>query len=310
MNPKLFPSVIFPKFLQPGDTIALVSTAKKVDFSIVENARKHFEHWGFRVMIGESATASFHQFAGDDKVRIKDFQNQLNNPDVKAIVCLRGGYGSVRIIDQLDFSEFVKKPKWIVGYSDVTAIQNHILKTCNIASLHAEMPLKFPKFPNTNDSLEALKNALFGTFEPLQLPPHPLNKIGSAQGELVGGNLAMLCSLLGSSSEMDTCGKILFLEDVGEYLYAIDRMMMTLKRAGKLDRLAGLAIGQFTDWQDNAIPFGKTAYEIIAEHVANYDYPVLFDIPAGHGEINKPLIFGGRYTMDVTEQSGVIFLQR
>ncbi|MDR1950615.1 MAG: LD-carboxypeptidase [Bacteroidales bacterium] len=294
--------ITLPKFLKTGDAIALVSTAKKIDFSIVENARKHFENWGVRVVVGESATASFYQFSGDDEVRANDFQTQLDNPNVKAIVCLRGGYGSVRIIDKLDFSEFVKNPKWIVGYSDITVIQNHILKNYNIASLHAEMPLKFPIFPEINESLKTLKDAFFGKFEPLQPQPNALNKTGIAKGELVGGNLAILCNLLGSSSEIDTCGKILFLEDVGEYLYAIDRMMMTLKRAKKLDQLAGLAIGQFTDLQDNEIPFGKTAYEIIAEHVANYDYPVLFDISAGHCEINKPMVFGGVYTMDVSEK--------
>jgi muramoyltetrapeptide carboxypeptidase len=295
-----------PKFLQTGDAVALVSTAKKVDISIVENARKHFENWGLGVVVGKSATASFHQFAGDDNVRTEDFQTQLNNPNVKAIVCLRGGYGSVRIIDQLDFSKFAEHPKWIVGYSDVTVIQNHVLKNYNVASLHAEMPLKFPIFPTANDSLKGLKNALFGRFQSLQLQPNSLNKTGVAKGELVGGNLAMLCSLQGSSSEIDTCGKILFLEDVGEYLYAIDRMMMTLKRAGKLDRLAGLAIGRFSDLQDNDIPFGKTVYEIIAEHVSAYDYPVLFDIPAGHCETNKPLIFGAVYTMEVSKESGIL----
>ncbi|MDR0437196.1 MAG: LD-carboxypeptidase [Bacteroidales bacterium] len=297
---------IIPKYLQPGDTIALASSAKKVDFQIVENARKHFESWGFQVIVGESAMASEHQFAGDDELRTKDFQTQLDNPNVNTIICLRGGYGSVRIIEYLDFSEFVKHPKWIVGYSDVTVIQNHILKNYNIASLHAEMPLKFPDFPNTNDSLGALKNALFGRIDPIRIQSNSLNKMGSAKGELVGGNLAILCSLLGSSSEMDTRGKILFLEDVGEYLYAIDRMMMTLKRAGKLDQLAGLAIGQFTDLKDNDIPFGKTVYEIIAEHVATYDYPVLFDVPTGHCEINKPLVFGGVYTMEITEESATL----
>jgi muramoyltetrapeptide carboxypeptidase len=180
------------------------------------------------------------------------------------------------------------------------------LKNFNIASLHAEFPLKFPEFPNTNESLDALRNAFFGEFEPFQIQPHSLNKFGTAKGELVGGNLAILCNLLGSSSEIDTHGKILFLEDIGEYLYSIDRMMMTLKRAEKLDKLAGLAIGQFTNIKDSDIPFGKNTYEIIAEHVANYDYPVIFDIPAGHCEINKSLIFGTNYTMDVSEKSAIL----
>jgi len=331
---------LLPKFLQKNDTIALVAPAKKTDISIVENARKHFENWGLQVIVGDSATASFHQFSGDDDVRTQDFQTQLDNPNIKAIICLRGGYGSVRIIDQLDFSEFVKHPKWIVGYSDVTVIQNHILKNYGIASLHAEMPLNYPPLAGVSrrdgggrvltkesllarvcnpcqsngtdvdvrasESLNALKNALFGIFEPFQLQPNPLNKLGSAKAELVGGNLAILCNLLGSVSEIDTRGKILFLEDIGEYLYAIDRMMMTLKRAGKLDKLAGLVVGQFVNLQDNEIPFGKTVYEIIAEHVAEYNYPVMFDIPCGHSEVNKTLIFNGNYTLDVSEKLAIL----
>jgi muramoyltetrapeptide carboxypeptidase len=186
-------------------------------------------------------------------------------------------------------------------------IQNHILKNYNIASLHAEMPLKFPQ-TGDNESMEAFKNALFGTFEPFNIQPHSLNRSGSAKAELVGGNLAILCNLLGSVSEIDTRGKILFLEDIGEYLYAIDRMMMTMKRAGKLDKLAGLAVGQFTNLKDSEISFGKTVYEIIAEHVADYDYPVIFDIPAGHCKINKTLVFGGIYEIDVSEKSAILKL--
>jgi len=316
---------IIPPFLQKNDTIALVCTARKIDFSLVENARKHFESWGFRVIVGESATAEYFQYSGDDALRTKDFQTQLDDPNVKAIICLRGGFGTARIVDQLDFSAFVKHPKWIVGYSDVTVIQNHILENFGIASLHGEMALKYPPLegvlrssgggihprpcgtpPPAGDSLTALKNALFGTFEPLNIQLNSLNRFGTATGELVGGNLAILCSLLGSKSEINTDGKILFLEDVGEWLYAIDRMMTTLKRAGKLDNLAGLAVGQFTHLKDDKTAFGKSAYEIIAEHVAEYDYPVVFDVPAGHCDINLPLVFGGVYTIEVSETSAKI----
>ncbi|MCL2413555.1 MAG: LD-carboxypeptidase [Bacteroidales bacterium] len=299
-----------PKFLQKNDTVALVCTARKIECSLVENARKHVESWGFQVVVGESATAEFFQYSGDDQLRTRDFQTQLDDPNVKAIICLRGGFGTARIIDNLDFSEFVKNPKWIVGYSDVTVIQNHVLKNFGIASLHAEMPLKFPKFPNINESLDALKNALFGVFEPMQIQPNELNTFGTTKAELVGGNLAILCSLLGSSSEIDTAGKILFLEDVGEWLYAIDRMMTTLKRAGKLDKLAGLAVGQFTNLKDDKTAFGKSVYEIIAERVVDYDYPVIFDVPAGHCEINMPLVFGGVYEIVVSEKQSIISLQQ
>ena len=273
---------IIPPFLQKNDTVALVCTARKIDFSLVENARKHFESWGFRVIVGESATAEYFQYSGDDALRTKDFQTQLDDPNVKAIICLRGGFGTARIVDQLDFSAFVKDPKWIVGYSDVTVIQNHILQSFGIASLHGEMALKFPEFGTDETSapawksLNALKNALFGVFGTAPTGVSTEFILSKAEGlndravraELVGGNLAILCSLLGSKSELNTDGKILFLEDVGEWLYAIDRMMTTLKRAGKLDNLAGLAVGQFTHLKDDKTAFGKSAYEIIAEHVA------------------------------------------
>ena len=255
---------IIPPFLQKNDTVALVCTARKIDFSLVENARKHFESWGFRVIVGESATAEYFQYSGDDALRTKDFQTQLDDPNVKAIICLRGGFGTARIVDQLDFSAFVKHPKWIVGYSDVTVIQNHILENFGIASLHGEMALKFPEFPNTNESLDALKNALFGVFGTAPTGVSTTLNDRAVRAELVGGNLAILCSLLGSKSELNTDGKILFLEDVGEWLYAIDRMMTTFKRAGKLDNLAGLAVGQFTHLKDDKTAFGKSAYEIIA----------------------------------------------
>jgi len=306
---------ILPKFLQKNDTVALVCTARKIDFSLVENARKHFESWGFHVIVGESATAEYFQYSGDDELRTKDFQTQLDDPNVKAIICLRGGFGTARIVDQLDFSAFVKDPKWIVGYSDVTVIQNHILENFGIASLHGEMALKFPEFGTDEtsapawDSLEALKNALFGEFGTAPAGVSTEFILSKAEGlndravraELVGGNLAILCSLLGSKSELNTNGKILFLEDVGEWLYAIDRMMTTLKRAGKLDNLAGLAVGQFTHLKDDKTAFGKSAYEIIAEHVAEYDYPVIFDVPAGHCDVNLPLVFGGIYSIEKGE---------
>jgi len=306
---------IIPPFLQKNDTVALVCTARKIDFSLVENARKHFESWGFRVIVGESATAEYFQYSGDDALRTKDFQTQLDDPNVKAIICLRGGFGTARIVDQLDFSAFVKDPKWIVGYSDVTVIQNHILQSFGIASLHGEMALKFPEFGTDETSapawksLNALKNALFGVFGTAPTGVSTEFILSKAEGlndravraELVGGNLAILCSLLGSKSELNTDGKILFLEDVGEWLYAIDRMMTTLKRAGKLDNLAGLAVGQFTHLKDDKTAFGKSAYEIIAEHVAEYNYPVIFDVPAGHCDVNLPLVFGGIYSIEKGE---------
>jgi len=225
---------------------------------------------------------------------------------VRAIVIARGGYGTVRIIDHLNFDKFIKNPKWIIGYSDVTALHSHIHQQFNIQTLHATMPLNFPADGKDNNALHSLKKALFGEVLEYTVKPHTLNRRGKASGILNGGNLSLLFALNGTPSDISTEGKILFIEDLDEYLYHIDRMMMNLKRSGKLSHLKALIVGGMTEMRDNTIPFGKEANEIIAEAVSEYDYPVLFDFPAGHIEDNRALILGGECEIKVSKELSTV----
>lgn len=295
--------MIIPKFLYKGDKIAIVAPAGKVKREVVNAAANMLESWGLQVVIGESLFDDHFQYAATDEKRLKDFQGALNNEEIKAILCARGGYGVVRIVDQLDFSKFSKHPKWIIGFSDITILHAHIHTQFGIETLHATMAAGL----EDKTSTETLRKALFGEAIAYELRSHPLSRFGSAEGIVIGGNLAILCSLIGSKSDIDTAGKILFIEDIGEYLYRLDRMMLQLKRAGKLENLVGLIVGGMTDMLDNKDPFGKTAYEIIAETVKEYDYPVCFDFPAGHQEDNRSLIFGRKAILSINESTSVNF---
>ena len=298
--------MIQPDYLKKGDTVAIVSTARKISSDQIIAAIKLLEKWGLNVVIGNTIGMEDHQFAGNDVARINDFQQMLNNPKVKAIWCARGGYGTVRLIDQLDFAEFKKRPKWIIGYSDITVLHSHI-HNLGIATLHATMPINIEK--NSKESLETLKKSLFGKNLAYEIPADEKNKSGNATGELVGGNLSVLYSLLGSKSSIKTDGKILFIEDLDEYLYHIDRMLMNLKRNGYFDNLKGLIVGGMTDMHDNEIPFGKTAEEIILDIVSEYDFPVVFNFSAGHLDDNRALILGRKVTLEVGEnKSNILFL--
>jgi muramoyltetrapeptide carboxypeptidase len=293
-------STVTPPFLKKGDKIAITCPAKKLPGPI-DSAVKLLESWGLEVILGETVTASHFQYAGTDELRKDDFQRFLDDPAIKAIIAARGGYGTVRIIDELDFSRFKAQPKWIVGFSDVTVLHSHIFETCQIQTIHGQMPLNVPD--GTKPSLESLRKALFG--EPLKydLPSHILNKPGKVSAPLIGGNLTILVMLDSSISEMDFADKVLFIEDVGEYMYAIDRMLWNLKRAGKLARLKGLIVGGFTDLKDNEISFGSSLPEMVLELVEEYDYPVCFDFPAGHIENNHALILGETVTLCVEPES-------
>ncbi len=296
------------------DKIAIVATARKVSPEEIQPTVELFRSWGLEVVYDDRLFAADNQFAGSDDLRADVLQHYLDNPDIKAIVCARGGYGTVRIIDRLDFSAFARHPKWIVGYSDVTVLHSHINKNLGISTLHATMPLNIPAnatgkpYPST----ESLKAALFGNlhgYNALQLhaPSSQLNRPGRCRGQLVGGNLSILYSLCGSASDIDTAGKILFIEDLDEYLYHIDRMMQNLKRTGKLHVLKGLLVGAMSDMHDNAIPFGKTAEEIVVEAVADYDYPVLFCQNFGHvGTENLALPLGVEVELSVDEDGAEI----
>jgi muramoyltetrapeptide carboxypeptidase len=295
-----------PQFLQRGDTVGIVALACKVDFEVLSPAIALMENdWGLKVIIGESVTAEYHQFAGTDAIRATDFQAMLDNPAIKAIFSARGGYGSSRILDKIDFSIFQKNPKWVIGFSDITAVLCHI-HTLHIESLHATMPKLFLQEGGAY-ALESLRKLLFGENLNYSINPHEMNRLGSSEGQLIGGNLAILSHLIGSKSDINYDGKILFLEDVNEYLYNIDRMMIQLNRAGRLKHLAGLIVGHFSDCQDNQVPFGKTANEIIQEAVADYDFPVCYGFPVGHEPENWALPVGRNVTLEVKTEG--VFLK-
>lgn len=284
--------MIIPEYLRQGDVVAIAAPARKISQEEVAPAVQLLEQHGFVVKFDDRLFAEDHQFAGRDAQRAAYFQELLDDPDVKAIWCARGGYGSVRIIDQLDFTRFCRKPKWMCGYSDVTVFHSHIQRNYDIATLHATMPINV----HTED-LGSVANLSFIAAlkgEPLRytVPAHPLNRPGDFEAPLTGGNLSILYALCGSPSDADTRGKVLFIEDLDEYLYHIDRMITNLERNGKLRHIAGMVIGHLSDMHDNTIPYGKTAEEIVAEHCHRYDFPVIFGFPAGHESDNRALRLG------------------
>ncbi|MCF6342166.1 MAG: LD-carboxypeptidase [Bacteroidales bacterium] len=285
-----------PPLLTKGDKIGIAAPARKIQRIELEASLKIVEDRGYEVVLNDSLFAAENQFAGSDRERANYLQGMLDDESVKAIFFARGGYGSVRIIDRLDFTKFEKNPKWLVGYSDATVFLCHINRNCGVQTLHASMPVNF--LENTPAALDSLFSVLADKPPKYVIEPHPLNKSGQAKGVLTGGNLSVLYSLLGSISFPETEGKILFLEDLDEYLYHIDRMMQGLKRAGKLDRLAALVVGGMTELNDNTIPFGKTAEEIILETVKEFDYPVFFGFPAGHLADNRALTMGGELSIE------------
>jgi len=288
---------LIPPPLKKGDKIAITCPAKKLPAPMTD-AVKLLQSWGLEVVLGETVDASFHQFAGDDEMRARDMQRFIDDDSIKAIIAARGGYGTVRMIDQVDFSRLAQKPKWLVGFSDITVLHTHLFANYGAQTIHGQMPVNIPDA--SAHSLETLRKALFGEELAYQYHSHTLNRPGKASGILVGGNLSLLIAVSGSVSDIDYTGKILFIEDVGEYLYSIDRMMRNLKRAGKLKHLAGLVVGGFTDVKDNDIPFGQTVPEIIMDVVKEYDYPVCFEFPAGHIPDNCSLILGKIINLQVT----------
>jgi len=295
-----------PPSLRPDDEIRLVSTARKIDRETLQPAIDILRSWGFSPTLAKNLFAENHQMAGTDAQRTADFQDALDDKNVRAILCVRGGYGTVRIIDQLNFSGFVQHPKWIAGYSDVTVLHNHIHRHHAVCTLHSTMAVNMAG--NTEAALDSLRNALTGEKLYYTVNDHLFNRHGTAEAEVVGGNLSMLYSLMGSPSDLNTAGKILFIEDLDEYLYHVDRMMMNLRRSGKLSELTGLIVGGMTDMRDNEIPFGKTAIEIVSEAVSDYNYPVCFDFPAGHMANNCAIIMGAKAKLTVGG-AGVSFEQ-
>ena len=288
------------QYLRAGDRVALAAPARAVSPEEMAPAIATLEAWGLQVVAPDGLYKRDGQLAGNDSHRTALMQSLLDDPNIAAILCVRGGYGTVRIIDRLDFTRFAQHPKWIVGYSDITVLHSHIHATLGLPTLHATMPFNFPTDGSPCAATESLRQALFGTPQEIVWDSHPLDRQGSAQGMAVGGNLSILYSLLGSRSQMDTRGKILLIEDLDEYLYHIDRMMQALKRAGMLEGLAGLVVGGLNDMHDNTIPWGHEAEEIVAEAVADYDYPVAFNAPIGHiGTANQAITLGVPLTLTI-----------
>lgn len=291
--------VQFPPALQPGQRVAIVSPARKISAAELAPAIQTLQDWGLEVVLGESIAGDHHQFAGDDDLRRRDFQRQLNDPSIRAILCARGGYGTARIVDGLDFSGFTAQPKWVAGFSDITVLNAHLLAQGH-ASIHGVMPVLFHQ-EGGEEALETLRRALFGEVpQPILAPAHPLNRPGTATGELVGGNLSLLHTITGTASQASFAGRILFLEDLDEYLYHIDRMMLHLHRSGQLTDLAGLVVGHFSQMRDNTVPFGSTAYEIIDAYARLHRFPVGYGFPIGHEPTNSAVVVGQPVQLTVT----------
>jgi muramoyltetrapeptide carboxypeptidase len=291
-----------PAMLKQGDTIGIVAPARKVSREEMKVAFDLITSWGLNIKEGKHLFGASDQFSGSDEERASDMQDMLNDQEVKAVISARGGYGCLRIIDRLDFSTFLKTPKWLVGYSDMTVFHSH-LHLLGTETIHGTMPINFGKDAVSTESLRAL---LFGEPVNYSWDSSPFSRQGKAEGELVGGNLSLLYALSASKSDIDTKGKILFLEDLDEYLYHVDRMMLNLKRSGKLAGLRGLLIGGMTEMKDNAIPFGKTAEEIILDAVKEYEFPVAFGFPAGHTDRNLAIRLGRKMTLDVQPHQQIL----
>lgn len=298
-----------PPFLQPGDVIGICAPARKVSQEEMKDGINWLAQKGFRVKESKHLYNNQNQFSGSDEERAEDIQSLINDPEVKAIIFARGGYGCVRIIDRIDFSPLEKNPKWLIGFSDMTVIHSQVNRYTKSCTLHAPMMINLMKEKRNEEAANKIIDIITGkNIRYSENHTNPFNREGVCEGELVGGNLSLLFALAGTSSDIDTANKILFIEDLDEYLYHIDRMMMQLKRAGKLKNLKGLIVGGMSDMRDNVIPFGKSAVEIIYEAVGEYNYPVCFDFPSGHIDRNLPLVFGANVNLEVGKIVDLTFL--
>lgn len=299
--------LISPPKLESGDTVVILSTARKISNEEILPAIEIFSSWGLKVVTSPNLFEIDHQFAGSDEIRVSDLNEAISNPEVKAIFCARGGYGTSRILDSIELSPLFQIPKWIVGFSDVTALHIHLL-SFGFESVHGIMPISFLK-PNIDTSIETLRNVLFGGLIEYNIQPNVLNRLGTSNGLLLGGNLSLINHLIGTNSEPDWKDKVLFIEDIDEYLYHLDRLMVQLKRSGVLKSISGLVVGSFSDMKDNTVPFGKNAYEIIKSHILEYNYPVCFGLPIGHENENWAVI-SGRETLLQVSENGVTLSQK
>ncbi len=292
-------STITPPYLKQGDTIGIVCPSGYMPFEKAKKCIEVLQQWGFKIQIGKTLGHQHNYFSGTDEERLYDLQMMLDDENIKAIYCGRGGYGLSRIIDKINFENFIQHPKWIIGYSDITLLHAHIFSNYTIAGLHAPMAAAFNEIDESKKYIDSIYNSLIGKQQTYEVASHQLNRNGICKGELLGGNLALLVHVTGTKSDINTKNKILFIEDIGEYKYNIDRMLLQLKRAGKLNELAGLIVGNFTEIKDTTIPFGKNIEEIIFDTVAEYNYPVCFDFPVGHVKENYALKIGVEYELKV-----------
>ncbi len=308
---KITNELIKPPYLQKGDTIAMVAPAGilKNRNDVINQAKALAESWGLHVVYGKHLFGTAGHFSGTDEDRALDFQKALDNPNIKAIWAGRGGYGTVRILDRLDFTKFKESPKWIIGYSDITALHSHV-HNLGYETIHAMMGTSLGDDPTKIVStISSFKKSIFGENLSYSLVSVKENRIGNASGQLIGGNIALLASMLGSKSEMNADGKILFIEEIGEYKYSIDRMLWSLKRAGFFEKCKGLIVGDISRIKTNSTKWGSSIEQLIYDVVAEYDFPILYKFPSGHEPDNRALIFGREITMNVTKEgiSTVVF---
>ncbi len=304
--------IAIPPYLKPGDTIGITCPAGYIKAEAIQPAVQQMQSWGFNVKIGHTVGKRDFTMGGTDAERLADLQQMLDAPNIKAIMCARGGYGAVHIIDQLNFRRYIANPKWVIGFSDITVLHNHIHTNCHVATLHSKMCNSFPDNwslaePIQVETILSIKQALTGPKMSYTSPASASNRPGVVTAPLVGGNLSILATLTGTRSDINTDGKILFLEDTGEYMYNIDRMLYNLQRSGKLSKLAGLVIGGFKVKPDEPDDeFGKTVNEVVLDRVKNYAYPVCFDFPVGHQKNNFALKCGVTHTLNVTPTGGTL----
>ena len=302
------PAPILPRYLKPGDTIGITCPAGFITLPEIQPAMVQMVEWGFNIKVGDTVGKKDFTFGGTDEERVRDFQQMIDDPKVKAIMCARGGYGFVRIIDKLNFSKLATHPKWIIGFSDITVLHCHLNRNYGVASIHSKMCNSFPDDwnkaePIQRETILSIKQALTGQKMKYTAPVHPMNKTGKAEGVLIGGNLKIIETLAGTKSDLRTTNKILFLEDTGEYLYSIDRMFWNLKRTGKLEKLAALIIGGFKVKPDDpGEEFGRSVQDIVLDRVKEYNYPVCFDFPVGHQRNNYALKCGVIHKLSVSNE--------
>jgi muramoyltetrapeptide carboxypeptidase len=288
-----------PPYLQPADQVHIISPSGVINPDQIDGAIKMLTNWGLQATEGQFARSEYGRFAGTKEQRTADLQQALDDPDVKAILCSRGGYGVAQIIDRIDFSGFLKSPKWLIGFSDITILHNAITNL-GIASIHGVMSKYFTELPDGADQIQLIKEILFGKHPTYQIPHHPLNRVGQVRAKLTGGNLSVMMGLRGTRFDVSYENNVLFLEDVAERPYKVDRMIQNLRLSGVLSQISGLVVGQFGECEEDPL-MKQTMQEIIWEAVRDYDYPVCFNFPAGHVDYNLPLIMGESVSLDVKE---------